>query len=223
MLRTAETIDKKPAQALFSGSQIATAIHGTENIVAWNLAIKRSNQLVKGLFTNGRVHFMLFHAFDASIRVAMPGLNNSAVETVVENGIKRAIRLLLDAGCYAAANVLAYSGMDTMAFLNMPANRIDVMRSDFIAWTEQYMQIAVPDPPTGQDLYGMRCTVLHGGAPSRFTREGRGRPIGHVTVTELVRAYFAGVDRFLAELAVDPERADTANRRMAELLRTIPT
>jgi hypothetical protein len=113
--------------------------------------------------------------------------------------------------------------MDTMAFLGMPANRIDVMRSDFIAWTQQYMQIAVPDPPTGQDLYGTRCTVLHGGAPSRFTREGLGRPMGHVPVAELVRAYFAGVDRFLAELALDPERADAANGRMEHLLRTIPT
>jgi hypothetical protein len=147
----------------------------------------------------------------------MAGLNGRSVEAVIENGIKRPIRLLLDAGCYNAASILTYAGMDTMAFLGMPATKVDVMRSDFIAWTEQYMQVAVPDPPTGQDLYGMRCTVLHGGAPSRFTREGRGRPIDYVPVAELVRAFFAGVDRFLAELALDPERTNAANRRMEEL------
>src|SRR6185437_5506646 len=139
------------------------------------------------------------------------GSNTGAIEAVIENGIKRPIRLLMDAHCYPAAVILTYSGMDTMAFLNMPTNRSDVMRSDFIAWAERYVKIAVPDPPTGNDLYGTRCSVLHGGAPSRFTREGRGRLIRHtvetatdantVAIRELVSAFFAGVDQFVADLA----------------------
>src|SRR5215469_4625603 len=149
----------------------------------------------------------------------MPELNKGSVEAVIEKGIKHPIRLLLEAGCYPAVRVLTYSGMDTMAFLGMPATKVDVMRSDFIAWAEQYIKIDLRDPPTGQDLYGMRCSILHGGAPSRFTREGRGRPIEHVTVDELVRAFFTGVDQFLAELALDETRAALANRRLEELWR----
>lgn len=154
------------------------------------------------------------------------GSNTETIDALIENGIKRPIRLLMDAHCYPAAIILTYSGMDTMAFLNMPANSSDVMRSDFIGWTEQYVKIAVPDPPTGNDLYGTRCSVLHGGAPSRFTREGRGRLIRHaaepareantVAVTDLVSAFFAGMDRFLADLANDPGKAEIASRRVAE-------
>ena len=146
----------------------------------------------------------------------MRGLNESAVDLVIERGIKGPIRLLLEARCYAAAIVLTYSGMDTMAFLNMPGNRDYVMRSDFIAWTERYVKIALPDPPTGKDLYGTRCTVLHGGAQSRFTREGRGRSV-QTPAIELARAFLAGVDQFLAELADDVQRAQVANGRLEEL------
>lgn len=146
----------------------------------------------------------------------MRGLNESALDLVIEKGIKHPIRLLLEARCYAAAMVLTYSGMDTMAFLNMAGNRDYVMRSDFIAWTERYVKIALPDPPTGKDLYGTRCTVLHGGAQSRFTHEGRGRSL-QVPAIELVRAFLAGVDQFLAELADDAQRAEVANGRLEEL------
>ncbi len=146
----------------------------------------------------------------------MSGLNSSAVEAVIENGIKRPIKLLLEERCDAAALILIDSGMDTMAFLNMPENRTDVMRSDFIAWTEKYVRIASSDPPTGKDLYGARCSVLHGGAPSRFTREGRGRLMRHVA-EEPANAFVAGVDQFLADIAVDAERANIANRRLEEL------
>ncbi len=143
----------------------------------------------------------------------------STVHTVIEDGIKRPIGLLLDAHCYAAAVILTYSGMDTMAFLNMPAERTDVMRSDFIEWAGRYVKIAGPAPPAGADLYGTRCSVLHGGAPSRFTREGRARLIRHspADVAELVSAFFGGVDQFLADLANDTDRAEIARRRLEEL------
>lgn len=146
----------------------------------------------------------------------MSGLDSGAVEAVIERGIKDPIRFLLEASRYPAAIALTYSGMDTMAFLNMAGHRDYVMRSDFIAWTERYVKIALPDPPTGKDLYGTRCTVLHGGARSRFTHEGRGRNL-QVPAIKLVRAFFAGMDMFLAELADDAERAEIANRRLGEL------
>jgi hypothetical protein len=155
------------------------------------------------------------------------GLSSRAIDAVIEKGIKGPIQLLMDAHCYPAVLVLTYSGMDTMSFLNMPRNRSDVMRSDFIAWAGRYVKIALPNAPAGSDLYGMRCSVLHGGAPSRFTREGRGRPIRHavatangadaVAVTELVSAFFSGIDQFLMDLASDASKAELAGRRLEEL------
>ena len=161
-------------------------------------------------------------------------MKDDALTRVIDNGIKRPIRLLLEHACYPAALVLTYSGMDTMAFLNMPANNTDVMRSDFMAWAGRYIRLSRSQQITAADLYGARCSVLHGGAQSRFTREGRGRSIGYVasaanstellrlSVEELVAAFFAGIDQFLSELAHDETRARIAEARLEELLRSSP-
>jgi hypothetical protein len=157
---------------------------------------------------------------------------------VIEEGIKQPIRLLVSAQHYPAAIILTYSGMDTMAFLNMPASKTDVMRSDFIAWAEKYVKFSSADPPTGADLYGSRCSVLHGGAPSRFTREGRGRPVLHfagvrglaeqgratlmISVDALIGAFFEGADRFLVDLSRDGAKAEIANRRLGQLRNCVP-
>lgn len=162
------------------------------------------------------------------------------ITRVIENGIKRPIQLLLEHGCYPAALILIYSGMDTMAFLNMPASNTDVMRSDFMAWAARYMKLSCPQQVTAADLYGARCSVLHGGSQSRFTREGRGRSLEYfvgestpadgtaskellrVPVEELVAAFFAGIDQFLGELTQDEAKARIAGARLSELLRSLP-
>ncbi len=163
---------------------------------------------------------------------------NDLLVAVIEDAIKKPIRLLLSAQHYPAATILTYSGMDTMAFLNMPASKTDVMRSDFIAWAEKYMKLSGADPPTGADLYGSRCSMLHGGAPSRFTREGRGRPVLHfagvrglgeqerapltISVEALITAFFEGADRFLLDLSRDSTKAEIANRRLEQLRKCVP-
>lgn len=148
------------------------------------------------------------------------------VQIVIERGIKGPIEILLQQRSYPAALILIYSGMDTMAFLSMPAAKTDVMRSDFIAWAHQY--IGLPGF-VGTDLYGARCSILHGGAQSRFTREGRGRAVLHtgsgtlvVTPEELAKAFFEGIDRCLQSIANDTSRTETAERRLRELLENLP-
>jgi hypothetical protein len=140
------------------------------------------------------------------------------VQIVIERGIKRPIGMLLQQHAYPAALILIYSGMDTMAFLSMPAARTDVMRSDFIAWAQQYIQLP---GFVGADLYGARCGILHGGAQSRFTREGRGRVVV-IAPEELAKSFFEGVDLCLRDIANDPGRTETAERRLRELLDNLP-
>lgn len=114
-----------------------------------------------------------------------------------------------------------------MAYLNMPGEKTDVMRSDFIAWAEQYMRLD-EFGASGADLYGTRCSILHGGAPSRFTREGRGRMLQHSAgaerstppVDRLVEAFFAGIERFLRDAAQEDRKAEIVNRRLEELAAT---
>lgn len=174
----------------------------------------------------------------------MPNVSIDLVAGVIENGIKRPIELLIRQHFYPAALVLAYSGIDTMAFLNMPAARTDVMRSDFIEWAGKYIHFPVDSRLTGRDLYAARCSVLHGGAYSRLSRGGECRPIRHlargldldlaadappseeeavmISVEDFVAAFFLGVDAFLADVSEDENRAAGVQQRLKYLQTTLP-
>lgn len=180
----------------------------------------------------------------------MPQLRPDLLFSVIECGIKRPIELLLSQCYYPAALVLAYSGMDTMAFLNMPAAKTDVMRSDFIAWAEQYMVLPAHEDITGRDLYAARCSVLHGGAHSRLSRGGdcklllhfansapadnhqhaialaaqlgAGKPVTRLSVEDLVSAFFSGTDRFLTAMSNDERKLSLVEQRLEYLIETSP-
>ena len=55
--------------------------------------------------------------------------NRDPIINVIHNGIKRGIRVALENNCLPAALILIYSGIDTMAYLNMPADQDDVHRA----------------------------------------------------------------------------------------------
>ena len=180
----------------------------------------------------------------------MPQLRHALVASVIENGIKQPIQLLLETHHFPAALVLSYSGMDTMAFLNMPAAKSDVMRSDFIQWANQYVALPSDAPITGRDLYAARCSVLHGGAHSRLSRGGECKLLLHigdepsrdrntdiivtpgqsdvnngsvtVWVSQLVAAFFDGIDRFLADVSERGEKAYLVEQRLEYLVETSP-
>lgn len=171
----------------------------------------------------------------------MSDLRNDPIINVIQNGIKRGIRMALEMDCYSSAVILIYSGMDTMAFLNMPANQQDVTRHDFIEWAERYIQFPCKEQLSGLDLYGARCSMLHTySAFSRLSREGRCRMIGYmdqsipeviynldaardlvmVSIQGLAEAFFSGVDRFLIDLFANPDRARVAEEHFRLLVHT---
>ncbi|MBV8552590.1 MAG: hypothetical protein JOY54_14930 [Acidobacteriaceae bacterium] len=167
----------------------------------------------------------------------MPGLSAPLVASVIENGIKRPIQMLVDSRSYPAALVLTYSGMDTMAFLSMAVDRSDVMRSDFIAWVERYIHLTSGQEITARDLYGARCSALHGGAHSRLSRSAECKPLAYVadsqefhaplpglsvSVRDLVTAFFAGIDVFLADVQADEAKSSIVEQRLEHLLTTMP-
>jgi hypothetical protein len=161
-------------------------------------------------------------------------ISRELVQMVVENGIKAPIRMLVERRHCAAALVLTYSAIDTMAYLNMPENKTDVMRSDFITWAETYVVGTFGRQITGRDLYATRCSVLHGGAQSRLSRGGECRLVSHATgrpsqpdafhasVQHLIDAVLAGIDRFLSEASANLERAETINARLRYLTEALP-
>ena len=78
-------------------------------------------------------------------------------------GIAAQIQLCERSGATSAALVMAYVGIDTMAFLSMPTGQASQTRTDFINWVDTYLT-GHPDQVykyRGIDVYGARCAMLH--------------------------------------------------------------
>lgn len=167
----------------------------------------------------------------------MTGLASDPVMNVVYRGIKEPIRLLVENSFLEAALKLVYSGIDTMAFLNMPPGQRDVLEVDFTAWCDRYLRLPGDESVTSLELYAARCGLLHAhSGDSRKHRQGlarllqytdNGQPVRYrpeidpelvlVSIQTLVDAFFEAVDRFLVDLFRDPSRAQVANSRLQDM------
>ena len=173
----------------------------------------------------------------------MADLNHDPIVNVIHNQIKQSIRVLLDNRRFGAAVILIYSGIDTMAYLSMPAGQEDVTQTDFVRWAERYIHFPCKEQLTGLDLYGARCGMLHNyGVVSRLSRQGKCRQIGYlgkskpevifnpsastdlvlVSVSGLAQAFFDGIDAFLINLFSDTQQAPIAEERFRKLLHRFP-
>ena len=162
---------------------------------------------------------------------------------VIHNGIKGPIRLLLDNDFEPAAIKLIFAGIDTMAYLDMPATQTDVTRQGFVKWCERYIHFPCKEQLSGLDLYGARCSVLHAhSSASKLSREGKCRMIGYadhmvpevayqpskskefvvVSIRGLAEALFTGIDKFLIDLFANREKATVAENRLQNMLHTLP-
>lgn len=167
----------------------------------------------------------------------MTGLATDPLMNIVYRGIKEPIRLLLENSYPEAALKLLYSGIDTMAFLDMPPAQRDVHEVDFTAWCDHYLRFPGDEPVTSLELYAARCGLLHShSGDSRKHREGRarllqytdkGQPVRYrpdidpdlviISIQALADAFFEAVDRFLVDLFHDPSRAQVANSRLQDM------
>ena len=166
-------------------------------------------------------------------------MKNDPIVNAINEGIRGDIQFNLDNGRYRAVLILAFSAMDAMAFLGMPANKTDVGRKDFIAWAAQYIRFPGSEQLSGEDLYGARCGLLHTyGSDSKLSREGHCRRLIYihgptsqpiipytgsmalvmVSIHALVRALFDAIDHFLPELFADSDRRGVAEQRLQKLM-----
>src|ERR1700752_4856335 len=170
----------------------------------------------------------------------MADLKNDPIINAIYKGIKRGIEVTLENGCERASIILIYAAMDTMAYLDMPAGKTDVDRTDFVRWAECYIRFPCREQLTGWDLYGARCATLHQyGAESKLSREGQCRVLAYgnkgvpeivvhptskqhilVSLPALKKALFEGIDRFLIEVFSDKAKAKIVEDRLAHLLQS---
>lgn len=173
----------------------------------------------------------------------MPDLSQDPIINIVHNGIKTGIRVALQNRCLGAAVVLIYSGIDTMAYLNMPAGQEDVRKKDFVDWAERYIRFPCKEQLSGLDLYGARCAMLHNyGTASRLSRQGKCRQVEYcdksvpeviyeprkrkdlvmVSIQALAQVFLSRVDKFLIDLFSDRQKRTVAEGRFRNLVRAVP-
>jgi len=173
----------------------------------------------------------------------MDDLSRDPIINVIYNGIKQGIRVSLENKSYAATVILVLSGIDTMAFLNMPKNQQEVKQKDFVEWADKYIKFPCKEQLTGMDLYGARCGMLHQyGTGSNLSRQGKCRRIAYVdesipevsynsevskkvvvvSIKALVDAFFRGIDKFLIELFSDNKKVQIVEERFKKIAHTFP-
>lgn len=170
-------------------------------------------------------------------------LSRDPIINTIYNGIKKGIRITLENECYGSAVILIYSGIDTMAYLNMPDGQQDVTRRDFIEWANRYIRFPCKEQVTGLELYGARCAMVHTyGIASSLSRQGKCRQIGYVdqsvlegtynpaistelvlvSIAALADAFFEGVDKFLVASFADKNKAKIVEKRLKKLVHWLP-
>ena len=173
----------------------------------------------------------------------MTDLTKDPIVNAIHNGIKRGINVTVENKCFGSAVILIYSGMDTMAYLNMPLGQEEVTKRDFVEWVEQYIHFPCTEQLTGLDLYGARCSTLHRyGVVSRLSEAGKCRQVGYVnrsvpdvlynpdvsgdlvmvSVEGLREAFSNGIDAFLVDVFTEEDKAEVVEGRLKTLLHSLP-
>ena len=154
--------------------------------------------------------------------------------------------MTFDNDCFGACLILIYCGIDSMAYLSMPAVQTEVRKEDFVQWANQYLCPSLSNgivSVTGDDLYGARCAVVHTfTSESRMTRNGSAKIIGYqyggglttffdpkvepnmmlIRLEDFRDIFFNAIDKFLMETYAVQGKQPTLETRLKKLLTTVP-
>jgi hypothetical protein len=174
----------------------------------------------------------------------MTEINKERILKIVQSDIKDPIKIVLKNKKYRSAVMLILTGIDTMAYLSMPANKKTQDCHDFIEWADRYILFGGKEKPTGLELYIARCIILHSYSDYssimglgdcrkiEYTDQSNQDVINYrpeesdkivkVSVRALSDAFFNGVDRFFDYLFSNNEKALVAEKRLDERMLNFP-
>ncbi len=158
-----------------------------------------------------------------------------------EKGIFAGMATCLERQFVSSALILAYSAIDTMSWLSLPAGKEEVEPQDFVSWADRYVIPGSSLECTGADLYGARCGLVHTLTPdSRMAKRGKAVKINYswgnqppypgkkleelgvgaimIHVDTLCRAIEQGAQRFWEDVEKDKERLALVNQRAKKFL-----
>jgi hypothetical protein len=157
----------------------------------------------------------------------------------------RAIGCCFDSDLPEASLTLLYSGIDTLGLLAASPDETDARRSTFVDWCDKYILTRLNSTDgkslTALDLYAARCGILHtSSSVSSLGRDGEAREICYqfggkhgvnlgalnvkleptmLDIAELAVAFKEGGIEFIADLAKDSTRLETARARAGGFFR----
>ena len=174
----------------------------------------------------------------------MTETNKERILKTVQSEIKDPIKIVLKNKKYRSAVMLILTGIDTMAYLSMPAGKKTQDCYDFIEWADRHIPFEGKEKLTGLELYIARCITLHSYSDySSIMSLGNCRKIEYadqsnpdatdynpeesdktvkVSVHALSDAFFKGLDRFFDYLFLNKEKALAAEKRIDELMLNFP-
>jgi len=163
-------------------------------------------------------------------------MSKEAFEKNIEELITT-IRCCLDNKWNLPSLILIYSGIDIMAWLNLPSTRERNTRSDFIKWIDKYLLPNSELKCSADDLYGARCSIVHTyTAESDLSQRGDAKEIYYawenrnsnelqqiinerqhqgiaVHIKELFDAFVKGVELFKKDLSKNIKKAELVYER----------
>jgi len=174
----------------------------------------------------------------------MTEISKEHILKTVQSDIKDPIRIVLKNKKYRSAVMLILTGIDTMAYLSMPANKKTQDCHDFIEWADRYILFEGKEQLIGLELYIARCVILHSYSDySSIMSLGNCREIEYidqsnpdainynpeesdkivkVSVGALSDAFFKGTDRFFDYLFSDKKLLSVAEKRLDEIKLRFP-
>jgi hypothetical protein len=167
----------------------------------------------------------------------MTETNKEQIFKIVQSHIKDPIEIVLENKKYRAAVILILTGIDTMAYLSMPANKKTQDCHDFIEWADKYILFEGGERLTGLELYITRCIILHSYSDySSLLNLGNCREIEYtdqsnteasdrkikVSINALADAFFKGFDKFFDSLFLDNEKALLVKKRLDKITLKFP-
>ena len=178
-------------------------------------------------------------------KMIMTKINKERILKIVQIDIKDPIEIVLKNKKYRAAVMLILTGIDTMAYISMPAGKKTQDCHDFIKWVDRYIIFEDKEKLTGLELYISRCVILHSYSDYsslmnlgdcrkieytdqsnhdaiNYNPEGSSK-IVKVSIPALTDAFFKGIDRFFYYLFSDNEIALVAEKRLNEIMLKFPT
>ena len=173
----------------------------------------------------------------------MYSISRDPIISVINNGIRRDINITIDNECYVAAIILIYCGIDTMASLSRPKSHECSTTQDFKSWVEKYFHVEGAIKITPDEWWEARNGMVHTYTP--FSKKHKTHSIRlllytvegypHVAYNPKVNpnlvmvdilgmrdTFFSGINRFLIDSFVNPDKRQLMEERLSELVRKVP-